>query len=1035
MQHRRIWTGAFSLLAFIGTGASGEVGGGPIDRGVAGVAGVVPSVAIAADVPGVTLNWEAQPDGRWAGPSIRPNRLLDWRIRAGRLECVRGGPRVPVRTAHVLTGRVGPWGVAAAGAEIASFRVRVGLPQSEASPSNASQSGRTVSGDAMLAAQQDFRGLLLGVGQGGDDAPADTWRRSLTQHRPGSGGGMLVVVDDAGQPLLRDFERAVGGGGGWTLNGPLAGSSATGDAEAAAIVGQRRAPSAVEDAGAAAATHGLDAVWLRVVVRASVAADRVSVVVETSDGDGAIIGRTVHDELESERVLGGVAFVSHHGSGPRGANEDQLVDWFDDFHGAGSGWTDVGRVQFGPVVSVQYLVVGDTIRLTAQGVPFDDGQPRPATLERRIDGAWKAIATAPHDPIACTWRFIADGPAATELRAAGGDIRVVLREPIVASGDASGDASINTSGDAERVDAVASSVSNAPRDPRIAWAGRIRPEPPSDRPVVVASLNCQKSWTGVRDWTNAGVWYPHEDTVAGVLAHDPDLVVFTGDQLYEGDVTGAIRASPERARLDYLDKWLRFCVSFGPLTRDRPTLSIPDDHDVYHGNIWGAGGRAAIADRANGTTAQDAGGYVMSAAFVNMVHRTQVSHLPPSAIPEPIGIGIVPWTTRFQWGGVDFAVVADRMFKAAPRPELPEFDVRNGWIQAPGIRAVDADRPRAPLLGAEQERFLADWAVDFSNDRWAKVVLSATPLAAVATLPPGGRSGSDSVRAMIPAPGERIEGWSLAADFDTNGWPMSGRRRALEAIWPGAAIHLCGDQHLASLVQYGIERHGDAGYAFCSPAIANTWPRRWYPPGPAAAVWPGAPWWAGDRRDGFGNLMTVHAVANPQRSGRSPSALHDRMPGYGIVRLERSTRRITFEAWPRSAEPEAVYPHWPRTVGVLDNMHGDSAWALAPIIVESVDEPVVVVRDGEGQIVAAGRVIAGQRMPVPGRGPWTLELGEPGTDRWRRLEQILADPRRPVHRSLAGVDAAGRGAGGGLGPDAEPEGSTSKLEAIIVRWE
>ena len=69
------------------------------------------------------------------------------------------------------------------------------------------------------------------------------------------------------------------------------------------------------------------------------------------------------------------------------------------------------------------------------------------------------------------------------------------------------------------------------------------------------------------------------------------------------------------------------------LARDVPTVCIPDDHDVYHGNLWGAGGRKA--EKRDGMTAQDSGGYKMPPRFVNAVHRTQTAHLPDPVDPAP----------------------------------------------------------------------------------------------------------------------------------------------------------------------------------------------------------------------------------------------------------------------------------------------------------------------------------------------------------------------------------------------------------------
>jgi len=61
--------------------------------------------------------------------------------------------------------------------------------------------------------------------------------------------------------------------------------------------------------------------------------------------------------------------------------------------------------------------------------------------------------------------------------------------------------------------------------------------------------------------------------------------------------------------------------------------------------------------------------------------------------------------------------------------------------------------------------------------------------------------------------------------------------------------------------------------------------------------------------------MTIQAVANPVHSGKEPSALYDRVPGYGIVRMNRTTRDVVLEAWPRWVDPSAPgaeqYADWP----------------------------------------------------------------------------------------------------------------------------
>lgn len=67
--------------------------------------------------------------------------------------------------------------------------------------------------------------------------------------------------------------------------------------------------------------------------------------------------------------------------------------------------------------------------------------------------------------------------------------------------------------------------------------------------------------------------------------------------------------------------------------------------------------------------------------------------------------------------------------------------------------------------------------------------------------------------------------------------------------------------------------------------------------------WEGAPRYAGDFEDGFGNLMTVFAVTNPEDRGIEPRRLFDLSPGYGIVEVDPVTGDLLLEAWPRWADP------------------------------------------------------------------------------------------------------------------------------------
>jgi hypothetical protein len=309
----------------------------------------------------------------------------------------------------------------------------------------------------------------------------------------------------------------------------------------------------------------------------------------------------------------------------------------------------------------------------------------------------------------------------------------------------------------------------------------------------------------------------------------------------------------------------------------------------------------------------------MPPEWVNAVHRTQVGHLPDPVDPEPLPNGITVFHTGLEYAGLSFAILSDRMWKSPPSVVAPEGQVVNGWTQNPDFdAATQADVPGAVLLGERQERFLEAWAADWSGAAWMKVVLSLTPFNDVATIPADAMSGSGIPSLYVALPDEYIEGDKKAQDMDSNAWPQSGRNPALSRMRKRFAFHVAGYQHLASFARYGIDDWGDGGAVFAMPSIANLWPRRWYPPEEGHNRRPGAPRNTGEFLDGFGNRVTVEAVANPKQMGVEPTALYDRAPGYGIIRFHRRSREIVSELWPRWVDPSAPgaeqFPGWPITL-------------------------------------------------------------------------------------------------------------------------
>ncbi|MFM8497964.1 MAG: sulfatase-like hydrolase/transferase [Planctomycetia bacterium] len=417
------------------------------------------------------------------------------------------------------------------------------------------------------------------------------------------------------------------------------------------------------------------------------------------------------------------------------------------------------------------------------------------------------------------------------------------------------------------------------------FAGLIRRDPADKPTITVGVLSCNSSRSpGAR-----------EELVRSLRQSDPDLLFFAGDQTYR--------------HTQHTVGWIEFGLQFRDVLRDRPTVTIPDDHDVGHPNLWGAGGKKA--ERKDGAD----GGYFYPADYVNMVQRQQTWHLPDPVDPEPVAQGIGVFFTRLVIGGLDCAILEDRKFKTGPFGAIPEMGPRPDHITDPSYDRASIDKPGLELLGTRQVAWLEQWGRDWKGVR-AKTALSATAFAGAVHL-----HGSPDNR--------------LLADLDCNGWPQSGRKEALKLLKAAHATHLCGDQHLAVVMQHGIERHGDGPWSFTSPALVNTIYGRWWHPldeQPGANPVPKSPLpWTGDYEDGLGNKISIVAYANPEDVKDEKK----RGDGYGIARFDFTKDTITFECWPRFPSVGAdgspkQYPGWPVTVPLERPAPAEQPAAAAP---------------------------------------------------------------------------------------------------------
>jgi alkaline phosphatase D len=817
--------------------------------------------------------WQDWPDMPWTGPEYWGNRLQDWRVASGRVECLVAGRN---RTLHCLTARV------EAGTGDFSLTVVVERPLTSA---------RRVSVDCL--------GFRIGA-----KGPRDDYRSAAVYGR-GLDAGLT------GDGRLR--------------------------------IGERLGADVLEGRGR---------VRLTLSVQRRGVTCRVTLVA-TDPATGRSLASVSVDNVGRDSVVGTLALLAHVDA----ADETTAtpVARFDRWEIAGDGVVQDAGAVFGPVCFAQYTRQRGTLKLTAQLTPVETIEGRRVTLDVRTDGAWRTVDERPVDPLSRTaqfrvdrWSYETDVP-----------YRVRLSLPL-RSGVRHFD-----------------------------YEGTIAAEPVAAPTLTVACFSC-----------NADHGFPDADVVRHVEQHRPHLAVFLGDQFYESQGGFGIQTSPiDKACLDYLRKWYMFGWSYRDIFRHRPAAFIPDDHDVYHGNIWGEGGIHAPTDHGWGYAAQDQGGYKMPAAWVNALQQSQTSHLPDPYDPTPAAQGIGVYYTAWNYAGVSFAILEDRKFKSAPGHVLPKSaKVVNGFATDPAFDPTQhRNPPGAHLLGARQLAFLDEWAADWEDAEF-KVVLSQTPFCAVHTLPAGSTNDEMVPGLPIPPPGAYVTGDAPARDMDTNGWPQDRRDEALRRLRKGLAFHIAGDQHLASIVHYGVDRFADASFAFTVPALNNIWPRRWWPPLPDGHLpLPDAPSYTGDFLDAFGNRVTVCAAANPRRTDREPAIIHDRATGYGMVVFDKAARTIRIECWPRYADPLTgpgqQYTGWPMTVHQSSNYPRRGDFVVPELRVIGLADPVLqFVAESTDEIAYTLRIKGTTfAADVPTAGPYTVRVGD--GRRWLRvLTGIMAEP-------------------------------------------
>ena len=608
----------------------------------------------------------------------------------------------------------------------------------------------------------------------------------------------------------------------------------------------------------------------------TVAADGIFLLLEgrTEDGDfelkltartasGAELGNVTHI-VPAADIEGNVAIVSNFDREiPKGEGARyRFSEWT-----AGGDAFEVDRDRrFGPILWSMYSISdsrsdeGFVVKMTALLPPLGSDDDRRVELLTEQDGVWRPHGFAELDPDAWTATFRL--PNWNEREAA--PFRLVYREQHTDDGG----------------------------ETAHEWRGTIRANP-TGRPLRLAGLTCQNDYS-----------FPYAPVADHVLARDPDLLFFSGDQLYENHGGyGLIREPAGPAILNYLRKYYMFGWAFREAMRDRPTLCIPDDHDVFQGNIWGENGKAM--NTGQGTSSL--GGYREPARMVNVVHRTNASHHPDPFDPAPVEQGISVYYGELVYGGVGFAILADRQFKSGPE-HVDTGAGRADHVLDESVDTSTLDQPGLALLGARQEEFLEQWAGDWRGHTM-KVLLSQTVFAGVATH----HGGYDDY---------------LIADLDCGGWPQTPRNRLVRILREAKCLHVCGDQHLPSLVQYGADAQRDGCWAFCTPAISAGYPR-WWRPDEIGTPHRNRPRHGlahtGEFRDPLGNRVYVYAVGNPEvGTAADPYERADqKSSGFGLVTVDTAARTYRIEAFRFLSAADGAgaeqFPGWPVTLHQDEN--------------------------------------------------------------------------------------------------------------------
>jgi hypothetical protein len=156
--------------------------------------------------------------------------------------------------------------------------------------------------------------------------------------------------------------------------------------------------------------------------------------------------------------------------------------------------------------------------------------------------------------------------------------------------------------------------------------------------------------------------------------------------------------------------------------------------------------------------------------------------------------------------------------------------------------------------------------------------------------------------------------------------------------------------------------------------------------------------------------MTVMAVKNGAFQPNREILLQyveEKASGFGLVRFDKSRRKIVVECWPYRADMtqrSTQMPGWPVEIDVLDNYARKVIGHLPTLTISGVKHPVIEVFDaGTGELIYGLRITQTSFRPhVFAPGKYTVRVSDPEAKKFNEARNLepREQPQPPVNVNI-----------------------------------